>query len=128
MAILILTQEFTHSQYKEEPSCSSNKLLKKPKTKQKQKTPRGNYLITLNGILHNGIHTRGICNLTNLFLPFTISRIFSAYLFVVLFCTWDLKGQTIKCFALIIVCSSTSCNKTSVNTASWFMPSISQSF
>lgn len=40
MAILILTQEFTHSQYKEEPSYSSNTTFeKKPnqiKTKKSQ--------------------------------------------------------------------------------------------
>lgn len=57
MAIFILTQEFTHSQYKEEPSYIPIKLLKKMKPEQNQKTPRGTYLIKRNNILHNAIHT-----------------------------------------------------------------------
>lgn len=50
LAISILTQEFTHSQYKEEPSYSLNKTSKKKKE-------GGNYLITLNDFFHNVIHT-----------------------------------------------------------------------
>lgn len=40
VAILILTQEFTHSQYKEEPSCSSNKTSEKKPNQTKTKKPQ----------------------------------------------------------------------------------------